>query len=107
MLRSKSKSKRESKAASREKELQVSEEELDLSAAVAFRSGWRDENSVEVDVEGDVEGDVVEYANLSLKISLSVRGQRVSELMCINYLLTLVGRLFVLYVSKGESGERT
>lgn len=50
-------SKRESKAASREKEF--SEEELDLSAAVAFRSGWRDENSVEV-VEGDGEGDVVE-----------------------------------------------
>lgn len=60
MLRSKSKSKRESKAASREKGLL--EEELDLSAAVAFRSGWRDENSVEDDVEvveGE-EGDVVE-----------------------------------------------
>lgn len=55
MLRSKLISKRESKAASREKELQVSEEELDLSAAVAaFRSGWRDENSVEDEVEGDV-----------------------------------------------------
>lgn len=53
-------SKRESKAASREKELQVSEGELDLSAA-AFRSGWRDENSVEDDVEDEVvEGDVVE-----------------------------------------------
>lgn len=61
MLRSKLISKRESKAASREKELQVSEGELDLSAAaVAFRLGWRDENSVEVDVEDeDVEGDVV------------------------------------------------
>lgn len=48
-------SKRESKAASREKEFSE-EEELDLSAAAAaFRSGWRDENSVEV-----VEGDVVE-----------------------------------------------
>lgn len=54
MLMSKLISKRESKAASREKELQVSEGELDLSAAVAFRSGWRDENSVEDDVEGDV-----------------------------------------------------
>lgn len=54
-------SKRESKAASREKELQVSEEELDLSAAaaVAFRSGWRDENSVDVEDVGE-EGDVVE-----------------------------------------------
>lgn len=53
-------SKRESKAASREKEFL--EEELDLSAAAAaFRSGWRDENSVDDDVE-DVgeEGDVVE-----------------------------------------------
>lgn len=61
MLRSKSRSKRESKAASREKELEVSEEELNLSAAAAFRSGWREENSVEDDVE-DVgeEGDVVE-----------------------------------------------
>lgn len=49
-------SKRESKAASREKELQVSEEELDLSAAAAaaFRSRWGDENSVENEVEGDV-----------------------------------------------------
>lgn len=56
---SKSRSKRESKAASREKEF--SGEELDLSAAVAFRSGWRDENSVENEVEDeDVEGDVVE-----------------------------------------------
>lgn len=53
MLRLISISKRESKAASREKELQVSEGELDLSAA-AFRSGWRDENSVEDEVEGDV-----------------------------------------------------
>lgn len=52
-------SKRESKAASREKELQVSEEELDLSAAVAFCSGWRDENSVDVEDVGE-EGDVVE-----------------------------------------------
>lgn len=60
MLRSKSISKRESKAASREKELQVSGGQLDLSAVAAFRSGWRDENSVEVDVEGEVEGDVVE-----------------------------------------------
>lgn len=52
-------SKRESKAASREKEFSE-EEELDLSAAaVAFRSGWRDENSVEGE-EGEVEGDVVE-----------------------------------------------
>lgn len=58
MLRLISISKRESKAASREKEFSE-EEELDLSAAVAFRSGWRDENSVEV-VEGDGEGDVVE-----------------------------------------------
>lgn len=58
---SKSISKRESKAASREKELQVSEEELDLSAAAAaaFRSGWRDENSVDVEDVGE-EGDVVE-----------------------------------------------
>lgn len=58
MLRLMSISKRESKAASREKEFSE-EEELDLSAAAAaaFRSGWRDENSV---VEGDVEGDVVE-----------------------------------------------
>lgn len=87
-------SKRESKAASREKEFSE-EGKLDLSAAAAaaaFRSGWRDENSV---VEGDVEGDIVEKSNLSLKISLSVRGQRVSELMCITYLLTLVGRSFV------------
>lgn len=61
MLRLISISKRESKAASREKELQVSEGELDLSAAVAFRSGWRDENSVEDEVEDEVvEGDVVE-----------------------------------------------
>lgn len=62
MLRLISKSKRESKAASREKGLL--EEELDLSAAVAaFRLGWRDENSVDVEVEiveGEVEGDVVE-----------------------------------------------
>lgn len=57
MLRSKSISKRESKAASREKEF--SGEELDLSAAVAFRSGWRDENSVDVEDVGE-EGDVVE-----------------------------------------------
>lgn len=57
---SKSISKRESKAASREKELEVEEGELDLSAAAAaFRSGCRDENSVEDDVEV-VEGDVVE-----------------------------------------------
>lgn len=59
MLRLISISKRESKAASREKELQVSEGELDLSAAVAFRSGWRDENSVDVEDVGE-EGDVVE-----------------------------------------------
>lgn len=59
MLRSKLISKRESKAASREKELQVSEGELDLSAAAAFRSGWRDENSVDVEDVGE-EGDVVE-----------------------------------------------
>lgn len=59
MLMSKSISKRESKAASREKELQVSEGELDLSAAVAFRSGWRDEGEP-VEVEGDVEGDIIE-----------------------------------------------
>lgn len=55
-------SKRESKAASREKEF--SGEELDLSAAAAaaaFRSGWRDENSVEDEVEDEVvESDVVE-----------------------------------------------
>lgn len=60
MLRLISISKRESKAASREKELQVSEGELDLSAAAAaFRSGWRDENSVDVEDVGE-EGDVVE-----------------------------------------------
>lgn len=59
MLRSKLISKRESKAALREKELQVSEGGLDLSAAAAFRSGWRDENSVDVEDVGE-EGDVVE-----------------------------------------------
>lgn len=61
MLRLISISKRESKAASREKEFSE-EEELDLSAAaaVAFRSGWRDENSVDVEDVGEVEGDVVE-----------------------------------------------
>lgn len=59
MLRLISISKRESKAASREKEFSE-EEELDLSAgAAAFRSGWRDENSVDVEDVGE-EGDVVE-----------------------------------------------
>lgn len=53
-------SKRESKAASREKELQVSEGELDLSAAAAaLCSGRCDENSVDVEDVGE-EGDVVE-----------------------------------------------